>query len=102
MLLNEGMLLLKGWFEENRVLRVSVESGNLRIVTTCTIYKIEKAHIAFHISESDYFECSLAGCAFNFADAKEDAKEMPVGLTAESAILAVRDGFKALIVLLEQ
>jgi hypothetical protein len=101
MLLNEGMLILKGWLDDERALRVRVESGKLRIVTACTIYKIKEAHIAFHISESDYFECSLADCVFNFGDAQEDAKEMPIGLTAESAILATREGFEAMIVLLE-
>jgi hypothetical protein len=39
--------------------------------------------------------------SFAFADAQEDAKEIPVGLTAESAIIAAREGFKGLIALLE-
>jgi hypothetical protein len=101
MLLNDGMLILKGWLEDERTLRVCVVSDKSRIVATCTIYKIEEAHIAFHISESDYFEFSLAGCELNFGDAKESAKEMPIGLMAESAIKASRAGFEALIVLLE-
>jgi len=103
MLLNDGMLLLRGWFDDARDLRVRIESDKLRIVATCTIYKIEEeAHVAFQISESDYFECSFKGCSVNFGDAKKGFKELPLGLTAESAVIATREGFEALIVLLEE
>ena len=103
MLVEDAMLLLKGWCEDSRRIRVDVTTPDLRIVTTCKIYKIDEpnAHIGFHISGKDYFEFFLIGCDMNFGDAKEDAKEMPIGETAESAILARRPNFKAIIVLLQ-
>jgi hypothetical protein len=100
MLSNERMLLLRGWFEESRSLRVEVETPNLRILATCKIYRIEDEHIAFHISGHDYFEFSLSHCSMSFGDAKRSANEMPIGRTAESAVMAERDGFKAIIILL--
>lgn len=101
MLSNDKMLVLRGWRDDSRSLRVDVKSSDLHIVASCTIYKIEDELIAFHISDYDYFEMSLADCSMSFGDAKDSAKDMPIGRTAESAIIAQRDGFKAIIVLLQ-
>jgi len=101
MLFADGILILKGWAEDARRLRVEAETPDLRIVATCTIYTIKDAHIAFHILGSDYFELSLVGCKLNFGDAEESTKRMPIGETAESAVIAMRDGLKLTVVLLE-
>lgn len=100
-MLAEVMLVLKGWMDDSRSVRVDVTSSDLHIVATCKIYKIVNEHIAFHIASSDYFEFTLEDCRASFGDAKDETKEMPIGRTAESAVIAKRNNFKALIVLLK-
>lgn len=101
MLWEEGMLVLKGWQEDSRRLRVEVETSDLRTVFTCTISTISEAHVVFYAADANYLEMSLADCTFDFGDAKESNRQMAIGETAESALSAIRERFHLIVVALE-
>jgi hypothetical protein len=107
LLLDEAFLLLRGWFDEQSSLRVSVQSPEVWFAGFCTIFKIEGENVIFSIgtlSDNNSIGFSLAGCRFRFGDVPSDAPDstLPTGGQVESGIIGTRRDFEIAILLLRQ
>jgi hypothetical protein len=106
--LGEALLVLRGWCERKRPLRVQVESPETMFSAFCTLYKVEGETVNFWIgaiASGNGISFSLTGCRFDFGDVPADAPDavIPVlGGTVESGLMGTRGtDFKIAIMLLK-
>jgi hypothetical protein len=94
-------LLLRGWAEERRRLRIVARLGLVDFSALCRISSVAEDSFALVIGSDlrDVIGFKLEGWIFAFTDAPPKDNEM-FGETIESAILGIREGLSLFIFLL--
>src|SRR5260370_3147888 len=88
--ISEAILVLRGWAENRRRLRLIFKSSTIRLSVFCTVYDAQGEQVALAIEggENNAAEFVLRGCKFGFTDPPDHAPGLPIGGRVESAIFA--------------
>ena len=85
---NEVALLLNGWKEEKRRLRIILRAGWFDFSAFCFVHEANAGGANFTLDDDGFnmFGFAFEGWVFDFADPPSDDKALGVGATIESAI----------------
>jgi hypothetical protein len=93
-------LLLRGWRDTKRRLRVVLKNPLVSFGVFCTVYDArDNGDFSIAVTESSMIGVSLNGCVFGFLDAAPDGEPV-LGEKVESGLVAVRPDFELAIMLL--
>lgn len=101
----EVELLLRGWHESKRRLRVTARFGDLIFSGFCRVYEVTSDGVCFDIGcdERDKIAFVFDGWAFEFSDPPpEGDRILPVGGKVESVIVWVKPKDSLTVMLLEE
>lgn len=92
-------LLLRGWRDDKRRLRVVLKNPVVSFGVFCTVYDAkDNGDFSVAITDSSMIGLSLTGCTCGFLDATE--RDEVLGERVESGLVAVRPDFEVAILLL--
>ncbi|SRR5713101_2049524 len=95
---SEFALVLRGWRDDERRLRVVLKSPFVTFGVFGTAFDASEDGLTVSITESSMIAVSLMGCTCGFLESKE--REEVLGEVVESGLVAVRPSFELAIVLL--
>lgn len=95
---NEFALLLRGWRDDKRRLRVVLKTPFINFGVFGTVYDASEDGLTIAVTESSMIAVSLMGCTCGFLESKE--REEVLGKLVESGLVAVRPSFELAIILL--
>ena len=97
---SDFVLLLRGWRDTRRRLRVVLKNPIVSFGVFCTVYDArDSGDFSIAITDSSMIGVSLRGCACGFLDAPPDGEPV-MGEAVESGLVAVRPDFELAIMLL--
>lgn len=98
----EIALLLRGWRDDKRRLRVILPAGLVHLSAYCRVFDVNEDGFSVTIGDEGRNMAGFLfeGWAFDFADAPPDSEELLVGGEIESAIVGVRAGLTITLLLL--
>jgi hypothetical protein len=99
--LSDVELLVRGWKESGRRLRVKLESDEFVILATCTSYDVNAGHVTLQAGKHNSLELNLENFAFDFLDADPADNTLSTGETIESAIVGASSWGRLFLVLLK-
>jgi hypothetical protein len=90
--LSEISLILRGWSEEERRIRVLGDFGSANFSAFCGVVRADESTVDFMVGGNplNVFRLNLADWVFDFADAPQDEKSLGVLGSIESSIVGVR------------
>lgn len=99
----EIALLLRGWMDSKRRLRVIVPAGLVHFSAYCRVFDVNEDGFSMTIGDEgrNMVGFLFEGWVFEFTDAPPDSEELLVGGKIESAIVGARRGLTLTLLLLK-
>ncbi len=101
---NDVALVLRGWLDNNRRLRVRVKAGQVDGTFMCAVRNVdaeeESVELLTEGNPACTLTCRLEGCFFEFTDGPERVRDAAQEL--ESAVFIVGEGIDLAFVVLEE
>jgi hypothetical protein len=96
----EAVLVLRGWAEAKRRLRVIVRGRDVIFSAFCTVQSATDTSVLFECGPDNMVEFFFLDCICDFSDANPKSSGLPVGGKIESCIIFGRQDFELQIFLL--
>jgi hypothetical protein len=98
----EVALILRGWAEDKRRLRVIARFGVADFSAYCVVREANEQSFSLFVGDDplNMFGLYFDGWVFDFGDAPPDAEGLPIGGKVESAIVGGRRGSHLWLMLL--
>jgi hypothetical protein len=100
---SEIALLLRGWRDSKRRLRVVALLDSVHLASYCMVSEVKESSFSVILDADgrNMVEFFFEGWVFDFTEAPPDGEELLMGGIIESSIVGLRSGYKLMLLLLE-